>query len=234
MKNFGAYIRNLGKQVEDELESKVGKFLPKGSQLTYLDCGSYDGYKTMQRAKAIGTSKVFGLEIIKKISKKAEKRGVRVISGDLNKRWKISSSSIDVITSTETIEHLVNVDLFIEEAHRVLKRDGLFIVSTDNLAAYHNIFALLRGLQPYTGPFLSKKFPIGHRPNAIFYETMKGMNPHLNVMTAKSLVQLIEGYKFKVVKVIGAGFYPFPLPIARVLVNLDKYHASHCIVIAQK
>ncbi len=234
MKNFGTYIRNLGKQVEDEVELTVENFLPKNGNLTYLDCGSYDGYRTMQRANAIGTKKVLGLDVLKDVSKKATKKGVKVIFGDLNEKWPIPSNSVDVITSTETIEHLINVDLFLEEAHRVLKKNGLFILSTDNLAAYHNIFALFRGLQPYTGPFLSRKYPIGHRPNAIFYETLKDMYPHLNVMTTKSLVQLLEYNKFKIKAVTGAGFYPFPIPIARLLVKIDKYHASHCIVVGQK
>jgi len=48
------------------------------------------------------------------------------------------------------------------------------------------------------------------------------------------LVQLLKNNKFKIKAVTGAGFYPFPIPIARLLVKLDKYHASHCIVVGEK
>ncbi|MEM3393038.1 MAG: class I SAM-dependent methyltransferase [Candidatus Bathyarchaeia archaeon] len=39
-------------------------------------------------------------------------------------------SSFDLITCFETIEHLYNPELMINEAYRILKPNGVFIIST--------------------------------------------------------------------------------------------------------
>lgn len=57
----------------------------------------------------------------------------------------LQKSSIDVIVSFETIEHLLNPERFLDECHRVLSKDGLIIVSTPNIEVYlqghfHNPF----------------------------------------------------------------------------------------------
>ena len=117
-----------------------------------------------------------------------------------------------------------------------LRKGGKFIISTENLAAYHNIFALVLGNQPYTGPYISRIYPIGHRPNAEYYTSDMGENmyPHLNVMTTKALVQLLKAYKFKINKIIGVGFYPLPIFLANIVTKIDTNHSSYCVVVAEK
>ncbi|MCI6165626.1 MAG: glycosyltransferase, partial [Lachnospira sp.] len=54
----------------------------------------------------------------------------------------IESNSIDVVVSFETIEHVpeeVQIE-FIKEVRRVLKEDGLFIISSPNRAIYSDLF----------------------------------------------------------------------------------------------
>ena len=45
-------------------------------------------------------------------------------------RLAVASSSVDVIVSFETIEHLPDPSVFLRECHRALRRDGFFICST--------------------------------------------------------------------------------------------------------
>src|SRR5205085_5013589 len=48
----------------------------------------------------------------------------------------LTEASVDVVVAFEVIEHLNDYQLFIAECARVLKRDGLFIVSTPNTRYY--------------------------------------------------------------------------------------------------
>lgn len=238
MKNkiFGNYIAKLGEFTDLEIEKRVSDALPKSKKIIYLDVGCHDGEKTLKRAQVIGTKSILGIDLKTTGAKIAQKNGVKMYFGDLNKHWPLKDQSVDCVTATEVIEHMIDVDNFLSEIKRILKPKGLVIISTDNLAGYHNIFALLLGYQPYTGPYLSRIYPIGHRPNAKYYENSSyhEMNPHLNVMTSRSLEQLLTFNGFKVKSISGAGFYPLPPIIANIFSSIDKRHASHCIVVAQK
>lgn len=235
-KIFGQYIAKQGDQTDEELERKVQSLLPKGKDLVYLDVGCHDGVKTLRRAKVIGTKNILGIDLKTTGAKLAQKKKIKMYFGDLNDKWPLKSNSIDCITATEVIEHMVDVDAFITQVKRVLKPGGSVIISTDNLAAYHNIVALILGYQPYTGPYISKIYPIGHRPNAKYYKNSSyhQMNPHLNVMTAKALRQLLRAYDFDFQKLLGAGFYPIPHPLSEIFSSVDIYHSSHCIGFAKK
>jgi len=57
-------------------------------------------------------------------------------------------SSFDNVVALELIEHLFNPKRFIEEVHRVLKNDGLFVLSTPNIACLLNRFKLIFGMMP--------------------------------------------------------------------------------------
>lgn len=232
---FGDYIKFLGESVDSDLEDMVLESLPSGKNISYLDVGCYDGTKTLVRANKIGTKKIIGIDVLAGSTKIARKKGLKVIFCDLNKKWPLRNKSVDCITATEVIEHLVDEDNFFSEVKRVLSPGGRIIITTDNLAGYHNIFALIVGNQPYSGPYISKVYPIGHRPHAKFYKPSlkERMNPHLNVMTARALRQLLTFYGFKIIKQGGAGMYPLPPFIAKLTSKLDKNHASHMFYCAK-
>lgn len=227
------YIQYLGKAAEKSIEKKVASFLPKGKNLVYLDLGCGGGEKTLARAHFMQTKNVLGIEGDPKNTLQAAKKGIKIYKTDLNQKWPIKACSVDCITATEVIEHLIDLDNFFSESKRVLKDCGTIIISTENLAGYHNIFALLLGNQPYTGPYLSKIYPIGHRPHAKFYNEAQKF-PHVNVMTIKSLEDLLKKYGFKIKKVEGVSFYPLPPLLVQAFTYIDKYHSSYCVVVGEK
>lgn len=235
MSIFGKYIGYLGRKNEELIEQLVLNSLSKGDNLVYLDLGCGDGAKTLIRASKIGTKRVLGIEGDLDLFRKAESTGLKTYMVSLNSVWPVDSSTVDCITATEVVEHLSDLDNFFSESKRILRKGGKIIISTENLAGYHNIIALLLGNQPYTGPYLSVNFPIGHRPCAKYYKgDSKKTFPHLNVMTTKALRQLLEKFDFKVKNVYGAGFYPLPPFLAKLFASFDKYHASYGVVVAEK
>jgi SAM-dependent methyltransferase len=48
----------------------------------------------------------------------------------------LDDASVDVFFAGEAIEHVENVDAFLDEVHRILKPEGLFILTTPNADAY--------------------------------------------------------------------------------------------------
>lgn len=236
MGKLGKYIKKLGSSYESLIEENVCALLPQGENISYLDLGCDDGEKTLSRSKVIGTKKIHAVEVEPSRAEKARKLGIKVVEDNLNIKWSIKSNSIDCLTATEVIEHIIDVDNFISESKRVLKKGAKLILSTENLAAWHNVLALVIGNQPYTGPYISRIYPVGHRPNAAYYKNNmnKTMYPHINVMTTKALSQLLLSYGFRIEKICPVGFYPIPLPFAKIASKVDKYHSSYCVVCAIK
>ncbi|MFB2623664.1 class I SAM-dependent methyltransferase [Methanothermobacter marburgensis] len=65
---------------------------------------------------------------------------------DANYKLPFNSESFDYVVSVETIEHLKNPWFFLDEIHRILKKDGTCILTSPNIETIQNrIFYLLKG-----------------------------------------------------------------------------------------
>ena len=138
------------------------------------------------------------------------------------------------------IEHLYNSDVFVSEIYRILKKGGYAIIGTENLASWHNIFALIFGLQPSTGPHISDIYPIGFHP--LCYKQTKGIekgkkwntDKHINVGTRKALIKLFTYHGFEIEKEKPSGFYPFPGKLSDFFARIDSSHALTILIKLRK
>lgn len=98
-----------------------------------LDIASGSGYGTSELAKS--AEKVIGVDLNKEAIKYAKKnygaKNVDFINGKATE-IPLKSNSVDVVVSFETIEHINDYQKFMQEITRVLKQDGLLILSTPN------------------------------------------------------------------------------------------------------
>lgn len=196
-----------------------------------MDCGCSGGKFTLEFAKKIGISKVYGIEIDKKAAEEAKRKGIKVYNKDLNKKLPLRSSFVDVITANQIIEHLYDTDTFVKEICRILKPKGYVIVSTLNLASWHNIFALFIGRQPFpsdicSDPSIGKLFALS-KCNSVLLS-------HLRIFTYYGLKELFENYSFKVRKIVGDGYYPFLGIVSKFLSFIDKKHSVYLTMKARK
>jgi 2-polyprenyl-3-methyl-5-hydroxy-6-metoxy-1,4-benzoquinol methylase len=105
--------------------------LVKNKVVLDIACGS--GYGSLILAGS--AEKVYGVDVdeatIKYAQEKYHKKNIEYKVGD-GAQIPLSDNSVDVVVSFETIEHIKNYHQFIKEVKRVLKKDGLAIISTPN------------------------------------------------------------------------------------------------------
>jgi SAM-dependent methyltransferase len=154
---------------------------------------------------------------------------VAVAVASLDRPLPIAGRAFDLVHANQVIEHLRHTDLFLAEAARVAKPGGLVILSTNNLASWHNIFSLLLGYQPHpshVSDYLHVGNPLNPRhrlPHADEGQT------HLRIFTGRALVELAGYHGLEPVVLTTSGYYPFPPFLARPLARLDPRHAAFLI-----
>src|SRR5262249_171673 len=154
----------------------------------------------------------------------ARARGIDVVGGDLNEPLPYASESFDVVHSNQVIEHVVKTDVFAREIRRVLKPSGYALVSTNNLASWHNVFSLLLGSQP-TPCHVSDEYVVGNRldPRRGERHPERGAT-HLRIFAFEGLRELLELHGLRVDVLATAGYYPLPPRIADVCCRIDPRH----------
>lgn len=235
------YLKNIGAETGHKRNAAITDHLSFKKNCAYLDVGCGDGELTLERAKKIGTRNIWGIEVLDSEIKKAKAKKIIVKKSDLNKKLSFEDNKFDVITATQVIEHLYDIDVFVSEMYRVLKIGGILIISTENLSAWHNIFALILGLQPSAGPFISNKFSIGFHPLSDEHKKdhkknpyLKNMAGHTRVMAYQSFKKLFENYGFELILERGVGYYPFPSFISDFFTKIDKWHALDVVLKLRK
>jgi|GEM_PF-1322663 len=103
-----------------------------------LDAGCGCGYGSYHLARA-GASSVLGIdtsdEAIEYCRHHWRHEGLSFLAADVTDTG-LDPGSFDVIVGFEVFEHLAEPERFLVEMHRLLARDGLFVLSTPNAATY--------------------------------------------------------------------------------------------------
>ena len=215
-------------------ESNLLNFVERNDRARLLDLGCDDGQWTKRLAVVINTKKAYGIEIADTNIVKAQKKGIMVTKGDLNNKIPFRSSSFDVVHANQVIEHLTNIDKFLDEIYRVLKPSGYLIISTENASSWHNIFASIMGWQIFSLTNVStvtsgigNPFAL-HRHKKVDSKMVSWT--HKTIFNYLGLKEILEEHHFNIFKIMGAGYYPFPAKFGR----FDKRHAHFLTIKAYK
>jgi 2-polyprenyl-3-methyl-5-hydroxy-6-metoxy-1,4-benzoquinol methylase len=217
--------------IGDNLQNIAELMEPTAGPL--LDVGCDDGEHTRMFAGSAGAAEVHGIELVDERAELARAKGIDVTSADLNEGLPYEDGQFAAIVSNQVIEHLADTDVFVAEIARVLEPGGYAVVSTENLASWHNVFALVFGWQPFSltnvsGTTMGLGNPLAvHRGEEWEYHSSW---QHRRVFAYRGLVELFEAHGLVVENVRGAGYYPLPRRIAR----LDPRHAAFLTVKARK
>lgn len=224
-----------GKAVEQN-EENIARLLAAHAPVeSLLDLGCDDGAHTSFYARAAGAVDVHGVEVVDSRAALARERGISVVSADLGTPLPFPDQTFDAVVSNQVIEHLFDTDLFLAEAFRVLKTGGIVVTSTENLASWHNVAALMLGWQPFslTNVSLTGSIgnPLGLAVDGDYREYAVGVPwQHRRVFATRGLVDLHRGHGFTAVRSVGAGYFPLPSSVGR----LNPAHAAFITIAGQR
>lgn len=164
---------------------KIGERVEKASRLvpycnTLLDVGCGTGIIAHFIKGKV--KKVYGIDISKKDLEKAKERGIITTAVDFNsKSFPFKTNFFDSITCLDVIEHVLDPRVVLKEMYRVLKKDGILILSTPNIRFSNHIYDLaIKGIFPKTSIDES------------FYD-----GGHVHFFTYKDMTELLKNAGFK-------------------------------------
>lgn len=181
---------------------------PKRERMLDMGCG-YGGLAKLI-ADSLGVQEVYGVDKDDHRLSKAKEKGLQVCKLDLERNsLPFPDDYFNLVTSFGVLEHLACFDNLVKEAYRVLKVQGLFLVSTPNLGSWINRMALLFGYQPRNLEVSRSKLVGVHR---FYYKLYQKMVPvgHICSCTLRALKELLEHYNLKVLRCWGTGIVPSP------------------------
>ena len=163
-------------QIIDNLDLKDKKI---------LDIGCYDG--TFLSLIKNRNNNFFGIEASDFGFKKSSEREINVKQFFFNDKDHIpfQDNSFNIVVAGEIIEHIYDTDFFLKEIYRILKSNGLLLISTPNIASLGRRIFLLLGKNPI----------IEISPND------KDSSGHIRYFTFKTISDLLEKNNLCKVKV---------------------------------
>jgi len=220
MKLLEWYKINLIVDSRDRYRRAVLSLLERNEQADLLDLGSGD-YRRLTLAAAKKTlAKSITCVDLDDIGRPTGESLIHY-KEDLNNPLSLEKE-YDIIIASHIIEHLWNTDGFIKEMYRVLKPGGYAIISTPNLASWHNLVYLLLGKQPDVATISDELYPWKEKPG------------HQRIFTATELVRLLEFHGFTIERVVGTSYYPLMGPLANWLARTDWKHAGNITIKVRK
>lgn len=144
----------------------------------------------------------------------------------------MKNNSVDVITANQVIEHVPNIDHFVSELKRILKKGGYAVISTENGSSWHNIFASIMGWQIFSLTNVSEKQsgignPLALHQNETFVTSSW---THKTIFNYQGLIDLFRLYGLKIIDIKGSGYHPFYPSLAR----FDVKHAHYLAIKIRK
>ena len=226
---LGRYLNRVYRATEDLNKRSILNLLEPRPGGTLLDCGCGDGELTRALADRAGVAEAWGVETVEHRAQAAEARGIHIARVDLNVRLPFDDGHFDIVHANQLLEHLHSTDDFLREVHRLIKPGGYAVLSTNNLASWHNVISLVFGMQP-PPMHVSSEVIVGNRLDP-YRNTRFGSreDSHLRIFSFQALADLCRHHGFRIDALRTTGYYPFPPALARVLTSIDRRHGVFLI-----
>lgn len=114
-----------------EIINTIKKNFPHQDNLSILDIGAADGAMLGKIKEEFPNTQCTGLEYSYELINFNKNLNIKLIQGDAQK-LPLQNNCFDVIIATALIEHLERPLDLINEAYRVLKQKGIFVITTPN------------------------------------------------------------------------------------------------------
>jgi len=119
----------------------------KGKNIKMLSLACATGIFEERVIEELGIN-VHGIDGTKESIEQAIKRGIMTKIGDVSKKLPYNDQTFDIVYAGEIIEHLIDTRFFLQEVNRILKPQGVFVLTTPNLATFPDRIRFLSGKTP--------------------------------------------------------------------------------------
>ena len=241
-----SYLKNVYQRTMNESYSVASKeiiaALRNGGDC--LDCGAGRGhlYRKLSAEIDLEKNRYYGIEWNEASVAAAKESGLNILQGDLNKKLPFTDDQFSCVFALSVLEHLLNGCHFINECHRILKRDGKLVLLTPNISTYFTALLLLLGKMPSSGPHPDSSallqneelFKVSSNNLAPDPESDTPVHRHLVIFSFSVLEKYLKMAGFTKVSGYGFGLYPFPNFLQPALEKIDPYHCHQMVFIAEK
>jgi methionine biosynthesis protein MetW len=168
------WSRKLAKGYVSGRSEIAYNLLPNGQRLLDIGCGNGElGIIAKNKFKQI-----FGIDISKCALEEAHKVGLIVKQVNLNREpVPYEENTFDAVTCLDVIEHVFNPNYLIAEIRRILKPNGILIISFPNVGFLLFRLSLLIGNSPRTSGD-TEAYDGGHLHYFTFYDMKKILMHH--------------------------------------------------------
>jgi len=218
---------NKKKKELPESAKKVINILSRYNTEKFLDIGCGDVFLSKNIINKVNIKEYHGVEISEAGALEAQKLGIKAVKLDISKEsLPFKDKYFDFVFAGELIEHLFDPDHLLLEVYRVLKDGGFFLLTTPNLASWHNRIALLLGFQPHYSE-VSTKYSVGKLLTSDRFD----VSGHIRLFTLRALKELLKLYNFRIIKSFGNGTDMFA---DKYLFNYFPDFSTNLIVLNRK
>lgn len=220
--DYAEYSMDMDKVYYQRIQRNVNRFTASFTSRKLLDVGCFDGTFASQFGPEW---QVFGLEGNVQACQEANKKGVKAVLHDLEKSFPFDNETFDCVIAAEVIEHVYDTDFFLQEIRRVIRKEGVLVMSIPNIACLTNRLSMIFGRYPR------------------YAEYQAGGAGHIRVYTASVIKEQIQNHGFEVISFIGCNFpmpmhnHFIPLWLKRLAVRLGDYFptiAGQVIITSKK
>ncbi len=174
-----------------------------------LDVGCGTGFILEHLTKLNNTAEYHGIDITDINFSYLKNKGVITNIVDLEKEsLPYKNNHFDIVFSTEVIEHLSNTDNYLFEINRILKKNGIFIISFPNINTLQSIYLQIFLDYP---PRYSARYK----------------SPHVKDFTKRLVIKLLNNYHF-----VTSGVYGNKSPLG--LFNWLPILCDQIVIICKK
>jgi ubiquinone/menaquinone biosynthesis C-methylase UbiE len=206
----------------EERFRKCAEIFQKFSGQRFLDIGCGDGDISLLLKESMGAQEAFGVDIAQRAVELANQKGIKAFLVDIdNQPLPFEDNYFDAIYCGEVIEHVFDPDNLLLEINRVLKPNGLFVLTTPNLAGWSNRFALFFGYQPFSMAVSPRNESLGK----LLIKSSEGQWGHIRVFTLRALKTIVTLYGFNIKSVVGCSVTiksSLPTITSRLILSFDK------------
>jgi len=151
-------------------------------------------------------------------------------------RWAVPDASVDVVLSSQVLEHIPNTDHVMQEVWRVLRPGGHVLVSVPNQTALAYILMMLLTINPPMNMVSDRYYGLGNPLSSRRFQHSAEFGTaghgHLRLFAMRAMCDLMKVYGFTVTARHG-GTTGLPL-LGRWFARLAPYYGLFTIVLARK